>query len=122
MKWYSEKIIKEAEKNQLKYNIGAGHIVVNQMVALTHVISGLLRNSIVFRLPSGKRSKFASEGTGKPTENDAVGKADDKEFIRVGSAVLYAGAYEKHTGTFSQAVDTVIRNKSLIRLAEKVFK
>lgn len=121
VKWNSGKVLDDYEDRQRKFLIGAGHIMVNQMTELTHVISGLLKNSIIFRLKTGEKSKFGSEGTGKPSADDEVSKPDDSDFVRIGSNVVYAGAYEKHTGTFAQAVDQVISDKSLIKLAEKIF-
>jgi len=121
-KWNSGKVFAEYEKKQQNYLVGAGHIMVNQMVDLTHVISSLLKNSIIFRLKTGKKSDFRSEGTGKPTVEDEVSPPDDPDFVRVGSNVIYAGAYEKNEGTFAQSVDLVISNKSLVRLAKKIFK
>jgi hypothetical protein len=122
VKWNSGKVIDEYEKKQHNFLIGAGHIMVNQMADLTHVISGLLKNSIIFRLKTGERSEYGTEEEGRPTAEDEVSKPDDPDFVRTGSNVVYAGAYEKNTGTFSQAIDQVISDKSLVKLAEKIFK
>ena len=121
VKWNSGKVLDEYEKKQEQFLIGAGHIMVNQMTDLTHVITGLLKNSIIFHLKNGQKSNFGSEGTGRPKTDDEVSKSESENYVRIGSAVVYAGAYEKHTGTFSKAIDQVISDKSLLKLAKKIF-
>lgn len=100
----------------------AGEAMQNQMVYNAHVDSGLLSNSINYRTDEDKRGEFGSVGEAKADETVLVSKPTKDFTVRVGSAVKYAAAQEKHNGWASKSYDQIIASKTLERLADKVFK
>lgn len=122
-----KEFLKGMELKQKQFLIASGHVMVNQMTETVHVITGLLKNSILFRLVDGTGSNFgtfAGENgeVKRPEETDKISESSSEDFVRVGSNVVYAGPYEKKVGSFANAVDTVIADKSILTLARKIFK
>ena len=100
-----------------------GHAVVNQMADMAHKVTGTLANSMNYKLYNNEQSNFTrSYGEGQPPEEARVNKPDDKYYVRAGSALVYAGAQEKHNGWASRSFDTFISSGGLDTLAKRTLK
>jgi hypothetical protein len=125
--WNCDKIKVLMEKKQKTFLHKVGQATVNQMAEFAHVKTGTLKNSMNYRLSTGSASNFGTEtgpgGKGAtPPESAKMDNASDKDYVRCGSNLVYAGPQEKHNAWASKTKDELVASKTIVRLAENTFK
>jgi hypothetical protein len=110
MAGYFDKGVLERKVSNMKDCIleGCGQVLQNQMVENAHKIEGTLKNSINYKIGSGKWSGFSTQyGEGRPPETAQVTEPN-RDTVRVGSALVYAGPQEKNNAWGSRAFDFTV--------------
>lgn len=121
MKWYGDIILKAVEKRKDAFLHAAGQHAQNQMVQFAHIIEGVLKNSINYKIYNGDWSGFGSITAITPPD-DAKMETPKKDYVRIGSNLIYAGAQEKHNGWGSRSIDTIEADGTLQQIADRAFK
>jgi hypothetical protein len=127
----------EMEKKQKQFLHAVGSLAV--AIASGHAPHdmGALRNSIIYKLSDGSGSKFGtagpnssgkSKGKGKgdtiPPESAKITASDNKDYVKVGSNLIYANRREwegKGSGYMAKTLDEMERS-GVMNIAEKVFR
>lgn len=122
IKHNSEAFMKTVDNNTTRFLATVGTIGVSLAAMRAPVVTGLYRNSLTYKLSSGKRGGFGSAAgmtgeTATPHEN--ITKPEQQNTVRVGSGVAYAGAVEKKHGTLAASFDEV--SVRLDDIAKRVF-
>lgn len=98
-----------------------GQHMINEMAAMAHKKLGTLANSMNYTTDDNENSGFnSSHGKGTPPSSAKV-SIPKKDYVRAGSALVYAGRQEKHNGWASKAFDNAVVNK-LFAITKKVLK
>ena len=118
MTWDDKDIKAKMEANKYKFLLAAGVLAKNQAVQNAHVVSGTLKNSITYQLKN-EGSEFGTGG-GTPPSDAKVEPPRDENLVRVGSALIYANAQERHNGFMSKTFDQI--QSRLEELAARVMQ
>lgn len=99
-----------------------GHAGVNQSVQNAHVMTGLFRNSIMYRLHNGEASNMGPVPADKRAQNKKREPVTQPETdtVRVGLNLEYAPFVERRFGTIAKSLDQL--RSQIALLGEKVFK
>jgi len=122
MVWNDEKARRGMEQKKKQFLHAAGMACINQMAAEAHIDTGLLKNSMHYETRTGEWSGFQTlHGPKTPPADARVGKPADEDYVRCGSALVYAGPQERHNGWCSRALDRLHAGGVLTALAKRVF-
>ena len=131
VKWFDSVINNKVNGAKKAYLHGIGQGLVNQLVDLSPVKTGLLRNSMHYRMDDGTRSEFGNFSGPEPGNNippsDAVLSKPENDYVKIGSAVIYADRVNKTSrtgsaGYFERAIDAFRSSQAGVRIARGVFK
>lgn len=121
--WHEDDVKLFIHKKHDAFLHAAGNLVVNQMASAAHKITGTLANSMMYTMKSGAKSKFLTDnGSGVPPAEAVLGPADSGDVVKCGSALVYAGAQERHNGWATRTLDEIESSGVLETLAAKVFR
>lgn len=123
--WYGDEIKRRIEAKTPAFLRGVGEALINQMITSAHVDTGLLINSMNYKVFDGTQSMFGKEvGIRKtdkyPTEEDRV-STPEKGYVRAGSALVYAGPQERHNNWCTKSLDHFRREKNWLSVLKKVY-
>jgi hypothetical protein len=121
MKWYGDIVLKAIEKRKDAFLYAVGGHAQNQMALNAPFKEGVLKNSVNYKIYYGKWSGFESK-YGAPAPDHAAMDTPKKDYVRIGSALVYAGAQEKNTGYVSNTEDAMRADGSIMQLAERILK
>lgn len=123
MKW-NDIPKQKVKKAMMQFLHEAGQAGVAQTVRNSHVLTGLYRNAVMYKLSDGSKSNFGSQPGDK--DNPEVLKPDTeisrpkKWIVRVGLNLIYAARLERRFGIVSKSLDDI--QPQLKSLMQRVIK
>lgn len=120
--WHDDVVKRNMAQKKKQFLHAAGMACINQMASEAHIDTGLLKNSMHYELGTGEWSGFRmQDGPKIPPAAARVGKPRDEDYVRCGSALVYAGPQERHNGWCSRALDALHRSGALAIIAKRIF-
>lgn len=108
--WHGDEFLRKLKLKETAGLHALGHLMVNQMAAMAHVISGTLKNSMNYVIDDGYQSGFSNvHGEGRPPESAKVSKPPTEKTVRAGSSLVYARPQERHNGWASKSYDLIVK-------------
>lgn len=121
MTWNNNAILK-VKKAKLTFLHAAGEMGRDQVIQKSHVLTGLYRNAVMYKVYDGSKSDFGSMPglDGKVVKpEDEIGEPQ-KDFVRVGMNIVYANMLERMFGIVAGSIDLI--QPRLLSLANKIVK
>lgn len=122
MIWLGDKLTEIVRKRGDTFRHAVGQHAQNQMVLFAHIKEGVLKNSINYRTSDGYWSGFGKQYGGETPPNDADVSQPKTDYVRVGSALVYAGWNEKHNGFASKTIDQLKADGSILKIGKEVYR